>query len=194
MKRLFLTALILLGPALSGQTPPAPKLQSNPELKLMFEEDQRIRSGGSLTPEERAQIKRTDADRLAAVKQMILADQIHTAEDYRNASLILQHSRKSEDYLLAHTLAVIGSGKGDRTCMWLSAATLDRYLQSIGQPQIYGTQFKLPSPGQMTQEPYATDLVTDALRKEFDVPSVADQKKRSQVEIFPQQQAGKKAQ
>jgi hypothetical protein len=191
MKKLLLAAFVLLGPALNAQNTPVPQPESNSELKLMFQEDQRMRSGGRLTSEERAQIKRTDADRLLAVRQMIVADQLHTALDYRNASLILQHGRKSEDYLLAHTLAVIGSSKGDRTCNWLSAATLDRYLQSIGQPQIYGTQFKLPSPEQMTQEPYTTDLVTDALRKELGVPPLTDQRK--QIEMF-QQQAGKKAQ
>lgn len=155
----------------------------------MYQEDQRLRSSVPLSPEVRASIVRTDAERLARVKQMILADQLHAAEDYRNASLILQHSRTSEDYLLAHTLAVIGSSKGDRTCTWLSAATLDRYLQSIGQPQIYGTQFRLPSPGQMTQEPYTSNLVTDALRKELEVPPLTDQKKR--VEEF-QKQTGRK--
>ncbi len=116
---------------------------------------------------------------------MITSDQVHTSQDYRNASLILQHSLKTEDYLLAHTLAVIGAGMGDKTCIWLSAATLDRYLQSIGQPQIYGTQLKLPTPTQMTQEPYTRDLVTDALRKELGVPSLDEQKK--QVDTFNRQ-------
>jgi hypothetical protein len=176
----FLLAALLLTPSLVAQTATTPEPQSNPELTLMFQEDQRIRSGGPLSAEERARITRTDADRLAAVKQMVANDQLHTAHDYRNAALILQHSQKSDDYLLAHTLAVIGANKGDKTCAWLSAATLDRYLQSIGQPQIYGTQFKprTSSTSVWTQEPYTSDLVTDAVRKELGVPPLDEQKKQ----------------
>jgi hypothetical protein len=185
MKLFALVAYAAILPVLAAQTRAPQHTQSNPELKIMFQEDQRIRSGSPLSPEERARIVRTDADRLAAVKQILLANQIQTAEDYLNASVILQHGSKSEDYLLAHTLAVIGSSKGDKVCTWLSAATLDRYLQSIGQPQIYGTQSKFSADAQMTQEPYTTGLVTDTLRKELGVPPLADQKKR--VEAYRQQ-------
>ena len=60
--------------------------------------------------------------------------------------------------------------------IWISAATLDRYLHSIHQPQIYGTQFNFKPGGHITQEPYNRHLVSDALRRDLGVPSQAEQK------------------
>jgi len=37
------------------------------------------------------------------------------------------------DYLLAHVLASVAVAKGDSKSLWISAASLDRYLQLIGQ-------------------------------------------------------------
>jgi hypothetical protein len=34
-----------------------------------------------------------------------------------------------------------GNRKSDLDARWIAAATLDRYLQRIGQPQVFGTQF-----------------------------------------------------
>ena len=56
--------------------------------------------------------------------------------------MIFQHGTKPEDYLLAHVLATAALRKGGAPLApGLVAATLDRYLQSIGQPQVFGTQF-----------------------------------------------------
>jgi len=136
-----------------------------------------VRQPKPLGPGE-PKITRTDADRLAMVKQMIANDQLRTAADYRHAAFIVQHSLVSSDYLLAHTLAVICAADGDKACVWLSAATLDRYLQSIQQPQIYGTQFKWTADSPITQQPYTPDLITDAMRKKLGVPPLADQQKQ----------------
>ena len=177
LSKLLLTTL-LLTPFAHTQTV-IPPSESNTELKLLVQEDQRVRMPTPLTPAERIAITRTDADRLSAVKKIIAADQLHTGLDYRNAALILQHSHETDDYLLAHTLAVIGASKGDKTSLWLSAATLDRYLTSIKQPQIYGTQFLHPDPTKpWTQEPYNSSLINDGLRQELTLPSSAEQKKR----------------
>lgn len=171
-------ALLLCMPALLAQTPAPPAAPTNnAELTQLYNEDQRVRQPKPLTPEEAA-MTRTDADRLAAVKQMIANDQLQTAADYRHAAFIVQHSLVSSDYLLAHTLAVICAADGDKTCVWLSAATLDRYLQSIKQPQIYGTQFIGSGHSPITQQPYADDLIPDSLRKKLGVPSREEQQKQ----------------
>jgi hypothetical protein len=154
--------LLLLAPSLVAQTPAPPAAPANnAELTQIYNEDQRVRQPKPLTPEENAAITRTDADRLAAVKQMIANDLLQTTADYRHAAFIVQHSLVSSDYLLAHSLAVICAADGDKTCAWLSAATLDRYLQSIKQPQIYGTQFFGSGHAPITQQPYADDLIPD---------------------------------
>lgn len=138
-----------------------------------------MRVDSPLTQAERATITRTDADRREAVKSMIANNQLRTGLDYFNAAIIMQHGSTSDDYLLAHTLAVIGTSKGNKTCLWLSAATLDRYLISIKQPQIYGTQYNHFDPTKpWTQNPYTDHLITDGLRKELDVPSIDEQKKK----------------
>ena len=58
--------------------------------------------------------------------------------------------KQRPDYLLAHILALDAMAKGFDRAKWLSVATLDRYLQLIGQPQVFGTQYpldpKLPHP------------------------------------------------
>jgi len=53
-------------------------------------------------------------------------------------------------------LATVGIAKGSAKPGWIAAATLDRYLQKIKQPQIYGTQYHIgPNQGdKFTQDPY----------------------------------------
>ena len=79
--------------------------------------------------------------------------------------------------LLAHTLALVASAKGDQGAAWIAAATLDRYLQSIRRPQIYGTQF-LTSGAATTQQPYNERLISDALRTELGVPVLSSQREQ----------------
>ena len=171
--------ILFVAHSLTAQTSVAPAPASNnPELTQIYNEDQRVRQPKPLTPQEKVTISRTDADRLVAVKQMIVHDQLQTTADYRHAAFIVQHSLVSGDYLLAHTLAVICASDGDKTCAWLSAASLDRYLQSIQQPQIYGTQFTGSTHSPTTQQPYMPDLISDALRTRLGVPSVQEQRKQ----------------
>jgi hypothetical protein len=75
---------------------------------------------------------------------------------------------------LAHTLAVVAVARGQASATWMVAATLDRYLQAIHQPQIYGTQTDVEHEP-ITQEPYNRGLVSDALRILLNVPSQAAQ-------------------
>lgn len=173
-------------PIQPAATEPAATEASNEELKALVARDQAIRTATSVKQDP----KETDADRRVIVHRMISAGELHTGLDYRNASLVMQHSNTSDDYLLAHALAVIGAGKGDKTALWLSAATLDRYLQSIRQPQIYGTQYsKAPPQSQWTQEPYNRTLLTDVLRKATRVKTLEEQTK--QAEEFDKQTSGK---
>lgn len=179
MRKYLVASLLGLSLSLAAQTnTAASQSQSNEKLIQMAQEDQLARTS-ALTQAERAKAFQADATRLAAVKEMIAQNQLATGLDYFNAALIMQHGQTSDDYLLAHTLAVIGISKGNRNCIWLSAATLDRYLFSMKQPQIYGTQSHRIDPAKpFTMEPYADQLVTDGLRKELDVPAEAVQKQR----------------
>jgi len=160
----------------SGATNAAvnPTVADNEALKQITQRDQAVRTPSNV----KSTITETDADRRQLVRAMVDHNELHTAIDFRNAALVFQHGSTPDDYLLAHTLAVIGASKGDRVALWLSAATLDRYLQSIRQPQIYGTQFsRKPSSGAWTMEPLNPALLPDSLRQETATPTLEQQKK-----------------
>lgn len=154
---------------------------SNPEMEKIFAADQKARqSAGAMTTKDWEAIEPEEQQRREATRQLLAAGRLHTGKDFAEAAFIFQHGGSPEDYLLAHTLAVIAVAKGDSGSTWIAAATLDRYLQSVGKPQIYGTQFKSreQSGGAATQEPYNRDLVSDALRREMGVPTLATQQQQ----------------
>lgn len=150
---------------------------SNPEMKRMFEEDQRVRAVGSAKMDWVA-VGKSDAERREATRKLLDAGALHSGEDYYWAATVFQHGDVSNDYLLAHTLAMVGGRRGFSDAIWIAAATLDRYLQSVKQPQIYGTQFLTPEGKAATQEPYDRTLIPDALRKDLDVPGLAAQEEQ----------------
>jgi len=159
---------------------------SNAEMHRIFEEDQKPRQDpGSISAQEWTIIGQHDAERRSQTRKLLADGQLHTGEDFTKAAFIFQHGSTPDDYLLAHTLAMIAVAKGDESALWIGTATLDRYLQSIGKPQIYGTQFKANADASATQEPYNRDLIGDTLRRQLGVPSVAAQ--QDQIEYFTEQ-------
>jgi hypothetical protein len=155
------------------------------ELKRLFDEDQADRNTNmaAMTQQQREDwIKRAgprDAARRKQVLEFISRDLLHTGRDYERAAFIFQHGDEPSDFLLAHTLASVAIAKGSSKSRWIAAATLDRYLQRIQQPQVYGTQFFIAStPGaKFTQEPYDRALIPDRLRAAMCVPDQAAQQR-----------------
>ena len=151
-------------------------------IKQLFNEDQKDRQGVmSLGPEQWKKISERDAERRREAHKLLDAGALKTGEDFEDASFIFQHGDTPQDYLLAHILAMAAMEKGDAQAHWIAAATLDRYLQTIKQPQVFGTQYKWtqmkPKPHGATQAPYDRALVSDALRKTFCVTTQAGQQK-----------------
>jgi hypothetical protein len=152
---------------------------SNAEMMRIFQDDQAARQDpGNISDQEWTVIGRQDAERQSQTRKLLADGQLHTGEDFTAAAFIFQHGSTPDDFLLAHTLAMIAVAKGDESALWIGSATLDRYLQHIGQPQIYGTQFKLDPDDPATQEPYDRDLIDDALRRRLGVPSLAAQQEQ----------------
>ena len=147
---------------------------ANVEMASIYEDDQKVRQNGPATRADWDAIEPADRVRRERVAAMLAAGDLHTADDYRKAAFVFQHGDRSDDYLLAHTLALVAVAKGDQGAAWIAAATLDRYLQSVRQPQIYGTQF-LGAGAAATQKPYNQQLISDALRTELGVPTQASQ-------------------
>lgn len=155
-----------------------------PLMRQIYVQDQRDRGvlisddGGDVPPGSAPKVSTFVGEKLTAndtkrreqVRSLLAAGQVITAQDFHDAAFIFQHGQSADDYLLAHILAVEAIVKGDDTSKWISAATLDRYLQSIGQKQVFGTQYGI------TQEPYNESLMPDTLRHSFCVPDLAQQK------------------
>jgi len=145
------------------------------KMKAIFTEDQRVRTGPVI---DWKKTSKTDAERREQTRKLLAAGALHTAKDYEEAAFVFQHGDSSDDYLLAHTLAMVAVSKGDPGAIWIASATLDRYLEKIGQKQIFGTQFSFDPQLHWTQEPYDRDLISDALRQQLTVPAQALQEKR----------------
>ena len=182
----LMTAVVMsvaMGAALKAQqAKQAQKASSQPTIKQLFEEDQNDRRGAMfMAPEQWKKIGERDAQRRREAHKMLDSGALKTGEDFEDASVIFQHGDTPQDYLLAHILAMAAIEKGDAQARWIAAATLDRYLQAVKQPQVFGTQYKWtqmkPKPHGATQEPYDRAVVSDALRREFCVTSQAGQQK-----------------
>lgn len=157
-----------------------PSFVDNAALAELFQEDQDARQGnGTLAPG----VGDRDRERRSVVRGMLDAGQIRSGADYYRSAFIFQHGDKPEDYLLAHALATAAVARGREDAIWIATATLDRFLQSIGRAQIYGTQFVVPFNGDPpSQGEYDRSLLPDTLRKDSGVPSLADQ--QSQLEAY----------
>lgn len=154
---------------------------SNAEMKTIFEADQAARQDpGKISAADWVVIGQHDAERRSRTRELLDDGQLHTGEDFTRAAFVFQHGSTSDGYLLAHTLAMIAVAKGDESALWIGTATLDRYLQHIGQPQVYGTQYKAGSDGRATQEPYNRELITDPLRRQLGVPILSAQEAQLQ--------------
>jgi hypothetical protein len=156
---------------------------SNAEMADIFSADQAIRAemeafgGWEKVQTDKAFMKRwkeIDAKNLIRTNELLVSGALKSGLDYERAAFVFQHGSTAEDYLKAHHLAVIAISLGNDGARWISAATLDRYLLTIGKPQIYGTQFSgsdlKPSP------PFDAALISDAERQALNVPPLQDQK------------------
>lgn len=153
-----------------GSFPITTPRTTNEEMTALFRADQAARSGSAI---DWSIVAREDAVRRARTRALLEAGELRSGTDFFHAAFIFQHGDGPEDYLLAHTLAVVAAARGRSDAAWIAAATLDRYLMGIGRPQVYGTQFS--NRGSWTQDPYDRTLVSDALRAALGVPAQAQQ-------------------
>jgi len=135
------------------------------ELSKMVAEDQRLRS----LPEEEQDwnlIANTDSLHRARVLDIIAEGALTKPDDFFHAALIFQHGTSAQDYGMAHTLSMQGLSL-DSTHAGLKqmfALTKDRWLWSMGLPQVYGTQYRVDNSGRWTIEPFDSTAVTDKER------------------------------
>ena len=182
MKRLLMMTGFILALATPAWSQDAAPVEDNPEMAAILAADQAVRqdlaavlAGGR---EGALRIHAADAVRRQQVRVLLDADALRTATDLYSAALVFQHGDTAEDYLLAHTLAVAALGEGSTESPWLAAATLDRYLQKVGQPQIYGTQTMMRRGEPPTREPFDHALVPASIRSVVGVSTRAAEEAR----------------
>jgi hypothetical protein len=178
--RLALVLLLSFIPScLQAQTIPTNNLPShvsdNPTLTEMFTLDQEARGSDHI---DWAKLAKDDEQRRNDLRHMLSAGGVRTGNDYFHAAMIFQHGQNPDEYLMAHVLAMDAVALGSKEARWLSAATLDRYLLSIWQPQVFGTQFHGgPGFGSMTHDKINPTIVSDSMRSATCVVSASDQDK-----------------
>ena len=179
--RIFLIAAAAAGMAtaqpVAATQPATPPSGGNAEMAAIFAADQADRAPGGAAIDWTI-VGPRDVARQARTRALLDTGALQTANDYYRAAFIFQHGTKADDYLMAHALAVAAAARGHSQAPWIAAAALDRFLQNIGRPQIYGTQYRTPNRQHTTQEPYNRKLVPDALRQALGVPPQAQQEAR----------------
>ncbi len=166
-------------------------------MQELFAEDQAdvpTNAKGPLAPLTFEQYNQRVKARMQEIRSRLAAGELKTGEDYYDAGFIFQHSDNADGYLFAHVLAMEAVFRGYDRAKWLTATTLDRYLQMIKQPQIFGTQYprdpKLPQLRSDTRqitfsgrtlEPYDIHLLPDSVRLDFCVPSRDQQQENLKI-------------
>ena len=146
--------------------------QDNSELKRMFEEDQ---SSRKLEKIDWNKLKKEDEARMKRVEEMAGSGILKTANDYYHAAMIYQHGSDSTAYKKAwkYSKQSAAIDTTNENARWLSVASNDRYLLSIGKPQIYGTQFLI-----LENKWYLSDFdstkVTDEERKAYGTRTIKE--------------------
>lgn len=177
IRGLLLLAAFFWATAGLAANPAVPhKTHSNAEMAAMFDADQAARNVANI---DWTKLLSEDETRLKRTRALLDSGGLQSGDDYFHAAFIFQHGGEPNDYLLAHILAVAAIKRGRNDASWIASATLDRYLQSIGQPQVLGTQYRCRD-GQPLMEPYRGDLVPDSTRVALGVPVRAEQRRHGE--------------
>jgi hypothetical protein len=131
---------VLQNPAAAREA--AGQAADNPKVQQVVDADQAIRTNwNKLSAAELKAVGTEDHERNVRIRAIVNEGGLHTAKDFANASLVMQHSSGFAGFELAHELAVCSMLLGDRSLgRWLVAATYDRMLNSVGHEQRFGTQ------------------------------------------------------
>jgi hypothetical protein len=116
----------------------------NKHLEYLYTTDQADRQNllkPLLIKSYRAKMMKRDSIRLRVVLNYINRDSVSLSPKGNfYAAMILQHGKKPNHYKLAHELALEAAKHDVQNAEWLSKATYDRWMLSIGKPQKYNTQ------------------------------------------------------
>jgi hypothetical protein len=155
----------------------------SPEMAKIFEEDQRVRVGVTWTAEYASRMGPGDHQRREQVRDLLGKGKLRSGLDFERAAFIFQHGENSQDFLLAHALALAALVRGEKSASWIASVSLDRYLLTIGQPQILGTQMNFGVDTGL-RKPYDSALVPEALRRQLGLQTPEDE--AEQIKLLAQ--------
>lgn len=147
--------------------------ESNRLLMNIFEQIQDIRINKNLQdPKIIKKLLEKERDARKQLLIMLKRGEVRTADDFYRAAILFQHDESFKSYALAMALSTISCLLGERWGRSLSAAAIDRFLLSIKQKQIFGTNFE------KLNDKWRISLyqkgVSDELRKEYDMPPLKE--------------------
>lgn len=141
----------------------------------LYQADQRDRrrvfgaSGTKSAPKNLIRdLMRKDEQRRRQLENYLKRHALKTGRDHYYAAMLFQHGNTKEHYWKAKSFAAKSVRMGYTPALWLTAATLDRYLKSLGRRQKYGTQFYLGRDGTWKIWPYSK-RTTDEERNRYHV-------------------------
>jgi len=119
-----------------------PPETDNLRLDDLYAADQKDREMVYTTTADVDQLKERDGARRRELVEMIGQGGVSTSNDMYHAAVLFLHGAEPKEFLSAHRMATMAAINGHKPSRWLAAASLDRFLMSIGLPQTYGTQFE----------------------------------------------------
>lgn len=155
-----------------------PDAQISERMKALFDADQSSRRGMMNNKELWPKLEEEDRARRVEVTTYLENGKLAAADDFYYAALIFQHGNCADHFKLSNQLAEKSMNLGNHDARWLYAASLDRYLMTLGKPQKFGTQYvKNKESGKW--ELYSVDpATTDEERAHYDVPPLAETRKQ----------------
>ncbi len=119
-----------------------PPETDNLRVEELHAADQKDRERVYSSPKEVEALKTRDLARRKELLELMSRGEVNTQNDLYRAAVVFLHGAEPKDFLIAHRLSTTASIQGHRAARWLCAASLDRFLMSMGLPQTYGTQFE----------------------------------------------------
>ena len=153
-----------------------PPETDNLRLDDLHAADQKDREKVYTSVQDVEELKARDSERRHELVEMIGQGGVNTSNDMYHAAVLFLHGTEPKEFLSSHRLATMAAINGHRPSRWLAAASLDRFLMSIGLPQTYGTQFEHNEEDNRYQLrlPIDDTTVLHFEKRFFDVPPVVE--------------------
>jgi hypothetical protein len=163
-------------PAQKGSKPSQKEVSR--ELKELYASDQKDQNDESWNEGTGAEFDRRQKVRRDRVMEIIEAGMLADLADWTCAAMLLQHGESADDFLLAHVLSIPCGISDEAFGRFMSAATLDRFLHTVGRAQIFTTQSGAPDPSVYAPVEPFDDSMHQTLRALFNLPPLPEKKEK----------------